>query len=508
MKNLRPLVILLPMSLLLAAVVASFVNLTGFLALTQSINQWVMNTFGDVFAIASLVFVGTCLWAFFSPLGRVRIGGAQAQPLLSRWSWFSITLCTTVAIGILFWATAEPMYHLYQPGGRDISPGSEEAAQFALVSLFMHWSFTPYAIYAIPGLTFALVYYNLGKSFSLAGPLSVLFRRPITGWIGDLLDAFALLTLISGIAASLGTGMLSLAGGIGYLVGIKTSPLLLAVITVAIVSAFVVSSATGLQKGIRILSDINTKFFFVFALFIFFLGPSWQLLSMAGEALLGFCKEFIDRSLVIGVASDRQWANDWTLFYWANWLAWAPLTALFLGRIARGYTVREFIAVNFFAPALFSILWMSIFGGIALHIDLSEAGSLHQVLNESGAEGVLYAVLERFPLSTLLALMLLFLSFISYVTAADSNTEAIASVCQKGAVEDNNPRQTLYLKIMWAVLMGVTAWVMTAFSGIDGIRMMSTLGGLPALFIVIALNLTLWQLGSVGLKKLQAGPTT
>jgi len=142
-KNLRLLVIILPMSLLLAAVISSLIDLESFLRLCQTINRWILNTFDNVFAYATLAFVVSCLWAFFSPLGRVKIGGADARPLLSRWNWFSITLCTTVAIGILFWATAEPMYHLYDPGGRDIAPGSEAAAEFALVSLFMHWSITP-----------------------------------------------------------------------------------------------------------------------------------------------------------------------------------------------------------------------------------------------------------------------------------------------------------------------------------------------------------------------------
>jgi len=501
-KNLRLLVIILPMSLLLAAVISSLIDLESFLRLCQTINRWILNTFDNVFAYATLAFVVSCLWAFFSPLGRVKIGGADARPLLSRWNWFSITLCTTVAIGILFWATAEPMYHLYDPGGRDIAPGSEAAAEFALVSLFMHWSITPYAIYAIPGLCFALVYYNLGKPFSLAGPISVLVGRPLRPWQGDLLDAFALLTLISGIAASLGTGMLSLAGGVGNLINISTTPALLGLITVLIVSAFVVSSATGLQKGIRILSDINTRFFFAFAAFVFILGPSWELLSMSANGLWHYVQEFVPRSLILSDASSPQWAKDWTIFYWANWLAWAPLTALFLGRIARGYTVREYIAVNFFAPALFSIIWMGIFGGIALHTDLLEQGALHQVLLDHGPEAVLYELLQRFPFSGVLAVCLLLLSFVSYVTAADSNTEAIASVCLKSQAEPGAGKQTLYIKVMWAVLIGATAWVMTAFSGIDGIRMMSTLGGLPALFIVIAMNICLWLLGSRYLRKL------
>lgn len=504
LKNIRPLVFLIPISILTAAVAASLIDLQAFLATTSAINRWIVDTFSGAFAAGTLFFVLTCLWAFLSPLGRVRIGGEQARPILSRWHWFSITLCTTVAIGILFWATAEPMFHLYQPGGRAIEPGSDKAAHFAMVSLFMHWSFTPYAIYAVPGLTFALAYYNLNKPFSLAGPLSILLHRPIEGWAADLLDAVALVTLVSGIAASLGTGMLSLSGGIGNLAGINTTPLLLALVAITIVATFVISSLSGLQRGIRILSDINTKFFFLLAAFVLLAGPTVELIGAGAAAFGGYLTEFISRSLLTGSADERQWANTWTVFYWANWLAWAPLTALFLGRIARGYTVREYIAVNFFAPALFSVLWMSIFGGVALQIDMREGGVLKAVLEQSGPEAVLYAVLERFPLSGLLAVALLFLSFISYVTAADSNTEAIASVCQRDRGDNTPGNHTMVIKLIWAGLIGATAWVMTAFSGIDGIRMMSNLGGLPALLLVTGLNLTLLLLGTKYLSRLRS----
>lgn len=504
MNAFRPLVFVIPMSFLTVAVVASFVNLEAFLATTTTINEWILDKFSHAFAWIGLICLASAIWAFFSPLGKVRIGGENAEPLLGPWNWFAITLCTTLAIGILFWATAEPMFHFYDPGGRDIVPASEEAAQFAMISLFMHWSFTPYAIYAVPGLTFALAYYNLDKPFSLVGPLSVLFKKPINAVAADLIDAVALFTLVAGVAASLGTGMLSLAGGISNLSSLTTTPVLSAVVAFAIVAAFVGSSATGLQKGIRILSDINTKFFFAFAIFVLLFGPTSQLLLAGVKAFAGYITEFIPRSLVIGDANNRQWANSWTIFYWANWLAWAPLTALFLGRIARGYTVRAYIVVNLFAPAMFSILWMAIFGGTALQIDISEGGALKGVLDTLGPEAVLYSLVERLPLSGVLAVTLLLLSFVSLVTAADSNTDAIASVCLKGRVEDNSPKSTLFIKIFWGSLIGIIAWVMTAFSGIDGVRMMSNLGGLPALIIVFALNVALILLSTKYLQRLKS----
>lgn len=493
MKNIRLIVIVVPMLAMLTAIILSLVDLNAFLSFTQSIHEWILATFSSVFSIATFCFVLTCLWVFISPLGAIRIGGDDAKPLLSRWAWFSITLCTTVAIGILFWATTEPIYHLYQPG-INVDPASPDAKEFAMVSLFMHWSFTPYAIYAVPGLTFALVFYNLKKPFSLAGPISVLIRRRVPPLAADILDAFALFTLVAGISASLGTGMLSISGGISHVSDIPNTPILMALVAIAIVAAFVISSASGLQKGIKILSDINTKFFFILAAFVLFAGPTLEIVSLAFDTLIQYIKEFPTRSLMLSDGPTQEWANSWTIFYWANWLAWAPLTALFLGRIARGYTVREYLLVNFVSPALFSIIWMSIFGGMAVHLDLSNNGMLEKVLQLSGPESVLYAVLGELPIGSILIVLIVFLSFISYVTAADSNTDAIASVCLKDTNPDDGNRSVLYVKLLWALLIGATAWIMTAFSGVDGIKMLSNLGGFPALIIVSALNITLLYL--------------
>ena len=245
----------------------------------------------------------------------------------------AISLTTTIAIGIVFWGTAEPLYHLYAPGGTEIEPGSREAQKFSMVSMFMHWSFTPYAIYTIPGLTFALVYYNLKKPFSLSSPLKVLTGRPIPKLASDMLDALALLALLLGLSASLGTGILSISGGITRLVSIPSSTIILFGIALAIVAAFFISSATGLHKGIRILSDINTKIFLAIIVFIIFTGPTLAIAKLGGESVIQYVRDFIPRSLTLAPFNNRAWLNSWTVFYFANWMAWAPLAGLFLGRI-------------------------------------------------------------------------------------------------------------------------------------------------------------------------------
>ena len=496
MGQIRLFVMLVPMLVFLAAAVASLIDLETFLAFARALNTWIVTNFSVAIVWAVFGFVLTCLAVVISPLGKVKIGGPDAEPLLSKWNWFAITLCTTIAIGILFWAMAEPLTHMYQPGGRDIAPGSEEAQRFALVSLYMHWAVSPYAIYTVAGLTFALSYHNLGKAYSVSGPFGALFGRPIPKPVGSVLDASILMALIMGMAASLGAGMLLLSGGLAEMTGRPNGPFLMAVVAGAIGLLVLISSLSGLMRGIRILSDWNVRFFFAFVAFIFIFGPTQAILVDGGQAIGAYVLDFIPRSLFIGKASqDESWAYDWTIVYFANWLAWAPVTAMFLGRIARGYTVRIYVLMNWVFPSLFAIVWMSVFGVFALETEASTGGALSQVMAELGIEAVIFEALKSLPGYTVMIVLLLFLSFISYVTAADSNTEAIAEICRQHAegesLEAKVGGASPVLKITWVGVLVITAWTMVAYSGVDGVRMLSNVGGLPALFIVVGLQLTL-----------------
>lgn len=496
--SLRLFVILVPMTIFIVAAVASLIDLDGFFAVAQAMNDWVLAVFSTMISWAVFGFVLTCLAVVISPLGKVKIGGAGAEPILKPWSWFSITLCTTIATGILFWGMAEPLFHLYDPGGvgRGIEAASAEAQHFSLVSLLMHWTISPYAIYTVSALTFAIAYHNLGKPYSVSGPFIALLGRPLPNVLAAILDAAILLALIMGMAASLGVGMLLLSGGVTNLVDLPSGPLSLALVALTIGVVVLISSLTGLMRGIRVLSVANAWFFFIFLGFIVLFGPTTEILSQGAGAIAGYASEFLDRSLMTGVASDdSEWAKAWTVFYFANWLAWAPVTAMFLGRIARGYSVRAFVLVNLVLPAFFSMIWMSAFGVFSMETDLAQAGQLKETLDASGPESVLFVALEQLPISGLMIPVLLLLSFISYVTAADSNTEAISQICkththhmsEADEVEPTAPR----LKIAWIVLLCLMAWIMVAFSGIDGVRMLSNVGGLPALFVVLGLQLCL-----------------
>jgi len=334
-------------------------------------------------------------------------------------------------------------------------------------------------------LMFALVYYNLKQPFSLASMLYPLFGERVYGVFGNVVDAVCLYSLVAGMAASLGAGILTIAGGLDSIFGVEKSSFLLALIALAIVVTFIISSVSGLKKGIQLLSGWNLWAFMVLLVFVFIAGPTSFILGFGTEALGDYIYHFFERSLYTGTIAEDKWAQNWTIFYWANWLAWTPVTALFLGRLGVGYSVKEFIQMNLIFPALFGCFWMMVFSGTALHIDFFTAGNpLNNALQEGGAENVIFAVLNTLPLAKLTAIAFLLVSFLSYVTAADSNTSAMGGLSSKG-ISPESPEPSILIKVIWGITVGVIAWVMVAFAGIDGVKMASNLGGFPALFLVI-----------------------
>ncbi len=495
-----------PVVLLLLALSFSLVDFDGFHAWATAANNWILTRFDWLFSLASFLAVLLVVWVAISPLGKVRIGGPNAKPILKRWNWFAITLCTTIATGILFWGTAEPIFHINGPPAfSGAQANSDEAARFALSSMFMHWTITPYAIYSIPALAFALAHYNLHRPYSLSGPLSLVFGRVATGRGGAVIDAIGLYALVAGVAASLGAGVLTIAGGLDVIIGVNDGVVLKFFITLAIVIFFVASSISGIQRGIKILSDINIRFFLILVLFIFVTGPTLAMLSLGGQGLVEYVADFIPRSLALGERASDPWTRNWTVFYFANWLAWAPITALFLGRIAVGYTVREFLLFNLVAPAAFGALWMIVFGGAAIEIDAATNGSLTQALNNNGPEAVIYGLFSTLPFAGAVTIAFVSVTFISFVTAMDSNTHSITGVCLKPeAPGGQRGRSALLVKVFWGALVGAVAWVMTATTGIEGIRMLSNLGGLPGLFILIAMGAVIIALQTVWFDEVKA----
>ncbi|SMP25636.1 Choline-glycine betaine transporter [Algoriphagus winogradskyi] len=428
--------------------------------------------------------------AIFSPLGNYKIGGQNAIPRLKRISWFAIVLCTTIAVGILFWGSAEPLSHyLFPPEFKGFEPNSEAAKSFALGALYFHWGFTPYAIYAVPALVFALMYYSGKSNFSLS-----IMLRPILGsypnkfWVAGL-DMFSLFALVTGMAAALGAGILSLSGGFLAFFPQLDPTFLTVIITLAILLTFIISASTGIEKGIKNLSLFNLGFFFLIAILFVIFGEKAHIFNSIGTGFIEYFSNFTDLSLQLSGAGN-SWTYDWSTFNFAMWMAWAPMTALFLGKIAIGRTVREFLLVNWFLPALFCLIWMGIFGGTTVDFASNDSEVYKGLFLNSGPESIIYQVFEDMGYFKMFAQLFILGIFISYVTAADSSTDALASISMKK--QDGDPfRSDTNLKVIWGVLIGFLSWVMITFSGIDGVRILSVIGGLPALFFLLLVSVCL-----------------
>ena len=481
-----------PFVLLMAAVLLNFFAAKRFNAITAALNAAVIENFGWLFVICAVLALLLCILICFLPFGKVRLGGPDAKPLMSMWNWFAITICTTVAVGILFWSTAEPIDHLFSPPSTlRLDANSPDSALFAMKTMYLHWSFTPYAIYCVASLTFAFSYYNMKRPFSLGSTLSPLLGKRVTGRTGNIIDAVCLYALVAGMAASLGTGILTISGGLNHLFGVPRTSLVWAVIAIVIVATFVVSSATGLMKGIRILSDLNAKALFGLAIVAFFAGPTLYIITFGARSAFDFLLHAPQMNVFpLTADADDKWPGTWTVFYWAVWMAWAPITACFLGRIAYGRTVREFMLVNFVFPSLFSMAWMAIFSCTAIHLQ-QNGTDLLAVKDADGYEAVSYAVFETFPLAVVVIGFYLTSAFICFVTSADSNTTAMAAISSTG-ISPENPEANLYIKILWGVSVGAVAWVMISFADINGVKIISTLGGFPAaillLFVIASLS--------------------
>lgn len=490
LKRLNRTVFFPPIILLVFTVLLSQLYGDEFVSTLQVANQWILDHFSGLFSWTALLILGLVIVVYFSKLGGWRIGGSDARPILSKWKWFAVTICTTIATGILFWGVAEPIFHFSTPPPNlGITAGSKEAMTFAMSSLMMHWTLTPYAIYTLAGLVFAVSFYNLRQPFSLGSMVSPLFGDQMNPNVSNFIDIVCLYGLVAGMAASLGTGLLSVMGGLDHLLGWSKTSWGLALITGAIVVTFIVSAVSGLMKGIRILSDINIRLFILLALFVFLAGPTWALLELGLSGVSEYAAHMVSRSLNLDNALGQKWFNSWTVFNWANWLAWTPITAVFLGRIARGYTVRTFIIFNLVIPSIFGAAWMMIFGGSALLIDFNQGGVLSESLRANGPESLVYLVLGDLPFAIVVSTVFVVLIFLSYVTAADSNTSAMSALSTSGISLDQI-EAPVRIKVIWGVLIGLVAWVMVSSVGIEGIKMTSILGGFPILFFMIAVSMS------------------
>ena len=460
-----------------------------FLRVVDTVYNWVTKTFGWLVSLAALIMVVVCALVYVSPFGRVVIGGPDAKPMLTKLQLFAIILTTNIAIGILFWGPVEPLlYFSHPPASSGIAPHSPAAANFAMSTVLLHWTWTPYAFASLLGLMFAFAFYNMKRPFTLGAPLAPLLGKYSIGRGGQLIDAVCLFSLVLGMSASLNGAMMLMGGGVNHVLHIAGPPtkLTMGLIAFAILGCSILAAISGVKKGILYIANINTVFLAGFLIFIFLFGPTLHILGSAVEGLGNLMSHYFEKVLFTGVAVQDSWPQNWTQMQFSGWFAWAPIMSVFLGRISYGHSVRTFLVFNVLLPAAFTGLWMAVMCGATLHMEMFQGLGLVANLDKNGVEGVLYTFLAQYPIIKVMVPVFLFTALISFVSTADSNLSAMSGISCSG-ISPENPESSIPIKIAWGTTIGVVAWIMASSSHLKGVQMLSSLGGLPAMFLCLAI---------------------
>lgn len=484
--------IMIPMTLIFFFVITIGVIKPNMLYnIENNIVTWATKSFGWLFQLSAVFFLFICLWIMFSKYGSIKLGGKDAQPTMSYWNWFCISLTAGIGTGILFWGIAEPITHFMNPPEfMGIIPGSESAAMFAMNTSFTHWTFYPYSMYAISGVCIAFAIYNMKLPCRVSSVLYPLFNKKVNYKLESLIDNICLFAMAGGVAAILGVGTMQISKGLNIILGVPNNKFTWIIIVTIIVITYIISSITGIDKGIKWISDKNTKLFIGLMIFIFVLGPTSFILSLGTQSLGNFASNFLQISTYLSPIDGSDWPRWWPIYYWAIWLAYAPLNGMFFAMISKGRTIREFMVMNLIIPALFGMIWFIIFGGAAIHQELSY-GDLWSSIQSSGMEVSLFAFLTKYPFVKILSIFFILAIFISIVTMCDSVTTTITRLSIKS--DKNEKTKTCYkINIFWGVLMASMAIVNLIcaggkISGIDATKQIATVAGFPILFFMIAL---------------------
>lgn len=456
-----------------AAIVLAFVAWGAFApdqmgSVTTDTLAWIQKSFGWLFVLTTSAFVLFSGYLALSRYGNVKLGPDDSEPEFSTFSWVSMMFATGMGIGLIFWGMAEPLTYLLTdvPMGM-AEPGSPEAAQLAMEYAFFHWGAHPWAIYAVIGLAIAYFAYRKGNGNLISGTLRpIIGQRAAEGAPGKAIDVVAIIATLFGSATSLGLGALQITGGLDNVFDGSGKSVALALLVIWVLTAcFVVSAVTGIEKGVQFLSNANAVAAVVLIFFLFVVGPTVFILGSFTESLGGYLTHLPAMSFRDGAFDDgsKTWLNSWTIFYWAWWISWTPFVGMFIGRISKGRTIRQFVIYVILVPSLVSFVWFSIMAGSAFDLQMNQGVDLKPTL-EAGTEGVLFEVLRDYPLSSITVVLAIFLIAIFFITGADSASIVMGMLSQNGEEE---PKR--WLVIFWGLAQGAVASVLL-WSGGDDLR--------------------------------------
>ncbi|MBK1629911.1 choline transporter [Thiohalocapsa halophila] len=419
-------------------------------------------------ATAMLIFV---LWLLVSPYRHIRLGGENAAPELSYPSWFAMMFSAGMGTGLVFWGVAEPMMHWQDP---PFAPGPDgDTVREALRLSFFHWGFHPWAVYIVFGLSIAYFHFRHDLPLAPRSLLYPLIGRHIYGPIGHAVDILATVGTLFGVATSLGLGAIQINAGLTRLLdwprgeGVQVG--IIAVITLVAT----ISVVSGVQHGIRLLSRFNVGLAGVLMAFVLVAGPTVYLLEVFLSGTGAYLQQLVGTSLWLDLRPDSDWQANWTLFYWSWWISWSPFVGVFVARISRGRTIGEFILAVLFVPVLITFLWLSVFGGTALHAEMTGAAEITQVVDDDASAG-LYAMLEQLPFAAFTSVLALLMVVVFFVTSSDSGSLVDDMVTSGG-----HPHPPKAQRIFWAVAEGTVAATLLLAGGLQALRTASLTSGLP-----------------------------
>lgn len=474
-----------------AVIVLGFVGLAAVAPrwlsdLLKEANTSVVNGLGWYYSLIVAGFVGFALLVAFGPYGNITLGPDDEPPSYSLVSWFAMLFAAGMGIGLVFWGVAEPLNHYASPPpGTPAGTSDAMKAQEAMTTSFLHWGLSAWAVYIVVGLAIAYTVHRKGRKVSLRWALEPLFGRRVRGWFGDVVDVFAIVGTLFGVAASLGFGASQFSSGLDYL-GILKSNIWVLLAVIAIITALATCSVlSGLDRGIKWLSNANLVLAAVLALAVLLLGQPLFVLREFVQTIGDYLSNFVHlsfRTLPFQGEAGESWLGSWTTYYWGWWISWSPFVGIFIARISKGRTVREFVAGVLAVPTLVTFLWFSIMGGTALWQQLHGPGGLVSPDNKVDNVNALFQVLEHIPASSVLIVGFLILLVIFFVTSADSAAFVVDMVATGG--EQNPPVLT---RVMWAVLGGGIAAVLLWGGAVSGGEDLTAgLGALQTMTIITA----------------------
>ena len=439
------------------------------------------------FIFAANIFVLLCLFLIVSPFGKIRIGGAEAKPDFTYMGWFSMLFAAGMGIGLMFFGVNEPLAHFgtsfdgsnWAPlGGAtgELEGNAAGSAALGMAATIFHWGLHPWAIYAVVALSLALFAFNKGLPLSMRSVFYPLLGERVWGWPGHIIDILAVFATLFGLATSLGLGATQAAAGLSYLFGAPEGDVTMILLIVGITIIAIASILAGVDKGVQLLSKINIALAAGLLFFVIAVGPTLLIATGFFDNLLNYVVNLPALSNPFG-REDANFSQGWTAFYWAWWISWSPYVGMFIARVSRGRTVREFLVAVLLVPSLVSVLWMTTFGGTAIDQYLSQG---IEAVRDAGVDLQLFIMLEQLPLSNITSFIAIVLVIVFFVTSSDSGSLVIDSITAGGKVDAPKPQ-----RVFWAIIEGSIAIALLLGGGLTALQTMSVSTGFPFTIILL-----------------------